>query len=98
VVQNRNGGRIIGEQMSSLAKFIVTDWGDKDDHGIGLSYRPAAGLHRLAGRYGNPDGVNFIPPSGTMNLAPGKEVDEEVPLGGVRRRKWTTKSNYLSLY
>ncbi len=35
------------------AKFIVTDWGDKVDLAIGLSYRLAR-LHRLVGRYINP--------------------------------------------
>ena len=53
-MQNRNGGRIIGEQRSSVAKFIVPDWRHKVDYGIELSYRPVAGLHRLAGRYDNP--------------------------------------------
>ncbi len=38
-----------------VAKFIVPDWGDKVDSGIGLSFRPAtARLHWLAGRYDNP--------------------------------------------
>ncbi len=53
----------------AVAKFIVSDWGNKVDSGIGLSYRPAT-LHRLAGRYDNPmpalqqsyAGVNYIPP------------------------------------
>ncbi len=35
------------------AKFIVSDWGDKVDFGIGLSYRPTR-LHRRACRYDNP--------------------------------------------
>ncbi len=35
-----------------VAKFIVSDWGDKVGSGIGFSYRPAR-LHRLAGRYDN---------------------------------------------
>ncbi len=34
-----------------VAKFIVPDWTDKVDSGIGLSYRPAR-LH--IGRYDNP--------------------------------------------
>jgi hypothetical protein len=67
-------------EEGSLAKFIVPDWGDKVDHGIGLSYRPAAGLHRLEGRYDNPMPESTLSPhSGTMNLATGKEEDEEVP-------------------
>ncbi len=37
--------------LYSEAEFIVPDWGDKVNSGIGLSYRPAR-LHRLAGRYG----------------------------------------------
>ncbi len=37
----------------AVTKFIVPDWGDKVDSGMGLSYRPAR-LHRLAGRYDNP--------------------------------------------
>ncbi len=37
-----------------VAKFIVPDWGDKVDSGIGLAYLPAtARLPRLAGRYDN---------------------------------------------
>jgi hypothetical protein len=35
-----------------VAKFIVPDWVEKVDFGIGLSYRPAR-LHRLAGWYHN---------------------------------------------
>ncbi len=41
VVQNIHGSRL-------LAKFLVHDWGNKVDSGIGLLYRPAR-LHRLAG-------------------------------------------------
>jgi hypothetical protein len=54
-----------------VAKFIVPYWGDKVDHGIGLSYRPAGSLCFLTGRYENPMPciVNFVPQSGTMNLA-----------------------------
>jgi hypothetical protein len=36
---------------SPVAEFVDTDWGDKVKSGIGLSYRPAARLHGLAGRY-----------------------------------------------
>ncbi len=35
----------------SEAQFIVPDWGDKVEFGIGLSYRPARLTYRLAGRY-----------------------------------------------
>jgi len=45
-----------------VAKFIVPDWGDKVDSGIGVSYRPAK-LHRLEGRYDNPMPESTISPS-----------------------------------
>ncbi len=35
--------------MSSVDKFVVPDWGDKVDSGMG-----PARLHMLAGRYDNP--------------------------------------------
>ncbi len=44
------------------AKFIIPDWGDKVDSGIGLSYRPAR-LHTQAGQgvvNGRGDGVRFL--------------------------------------
>jgi hypothetical protein len=53
-------------------KFIVPDWGDKADSGIGLSYRPAR-LHKLAGQYDHPmpeSTKSDIPQSGTKNLQP----------------------------
>jgi hypothetical protein len=51
------------------AEFIVPDWGDKVNYGIGLSYRPAK-LHRLAGRHDNPMPVSTLSPQlGTMNSA-----------------------------
>jgi hypothetical protein len=43
----------IAKVASSVAKFIVHDWGDKVYSGIGLSYWPVR-LYRLAGRYENP--------------------------------------------
>ncbi len=54
------------ESSLPVAKFIVPDWGDKVDSGIGLSYRPAT----YAGRpvlqpYA---GVNYILLSWTLNL------------------------------
>jgi hypothetical protein len=53
----------------SVAKFIVPDWEDKVNSGIGLSYRQAR-LHRLAGQYDNPKPESTLfPHSGTMNLA-----------------------------
>jgi hypothetical protein len=61
----------------AVAKFIVPDWGDKVDSGIGLSYRPAR-LHRLAARYDTIPhaGVNHFLQSGTMNLAIGVFLEE----------------------
>ncbi len=54
---------------SPVAEFIVPDWGDKVNTGIGLSYRPTR-LHRLCGPVCQPyAGVDYIPQSGTMNLA-----------------------------
>jgi hypothetical protein len=48
---------------TAVAKFIVPDWGNKVDSGIGfLSYRPAR-LHRLAGRYDNPMPESALSPS-----------------------------------
>jgi hypothetical protein len=46
----------------TVVKFIVPDWGDKVNSGIGLSCRPAR-LHRLAGRYGNLTPETTITPS-----------------------------------
>jgi hypothetical protein len=58
-------------RLIAEAQFIVPDWGDKVDYGIGMSYRPVR-LNRLAGRYDNPYAiVDYIPQSGTMNLATG---------------------------
>jgi hypothetical protein len=48
-----------------VVKFMVPDWGDKLDPGIGLSYRPDR-IH--IGRYDNLAGVNYIPRSGTVNF------------------------------
>ncbi len=57
----------------SEAEFIVPDWGDKVNSGIGLPYRPFR-LQRLAGWYDlwvrqSYARVNYIPLSWTMNLA-----------------------------
>jgi hypothetical protein len=35
--------------VATEARFIVSDWGDKVEYGIELSYRPVR-LHRLVGR------------------------------------------------
>ncbi len=54
--------------QAAVAKFIVSDWVDKVDSDIRLSYR----LTSLAGRYGNPmPGLTLSPQSGTMNSATG---------------------------
>jgi hypothetical protein len=56
---------------NTVAKFLVPDWGELVDSGIGLSYR-SAGLHKLAGRYDNPMPESTIfPQSATKNLASG---------------------------
>jgi hypothetical protein len=59
----------VSYSYSTLAKFIVSDWEDKVNSGIGLSDRPSR-LH-MAGRpvrqsYAE---VKYISQSGTMNLA-----------------------------
>ncbi len=43
---------VIARDKKQVAKFIVNDWGDKVNSGVGLSYRPAR-LHRLVGRFDN---------------------------------------------
>ncbi len=43
-------------------QFIVPDWGDKVDYGIGLSTGPSGYIHRLAGRYDNPMHSGLYPP------------------------------------
>jgi hypothetical protein len=40
-------------KLTPEAQFIVPDWGNKVDYGIGLSYRPVR-LHTLAVRYDYP--------------------------------------------
>jgi hypothetical protein len=57
------------EILYPVAKFIVPDWGDKVDSGIGLSYRPAK-LHMVGRPVQQPYArVNYVPHSGNMNLA-----------------------------
>jgi hypothetical protein len=64
---------------SSVAKFIVHDWGDKVDSVIGLLYRPAR-LHRLKGQYKNPLLESTTSPqSGTKILASGLCGENEGP-------------------
>jgi hypothetical protein len=61
MLKNRKKKCKILTEKKPVAKFIVPDWGDKVDSGIGLSYRPAR-IHRLTGRYDNPmPEANFIP-------------------------------------
>ena len=55
-----------------VAEFIVPDWGDKVNSGIGLSYRPAR-LHRQRPVRQPYAGVDYIPQSGIMNSASGKQ-------------------------
>jgi hypothetical protein len=47
----RQVARGAGDSLTG-AEFIVPDWGDKVNSGIGLSYRPAR-LNRLMARYNN---------------------------------------------
>ncbi len=44
------------QRERSVAKFIVPDWGDKVNSGIGLSYRTARPVRQPCA------GVNYIPP------------------------------------
>ncbi len=56
-------------RLSPVAKFLVPDWENIVDSGIGLSDRPAR-LHRLPGQYDNPMTESTIcSQSGTKNLA-----------------------------
>jgi hypothetical protein len=55
--------------VCSVAKFLVLDWGDMVDSGMGLSY-PPAGLHRLASRQDNPMPESTIYPSQGLRVWP----------------------------
>ncbi len=59
--------QILKRWIWPVAKFLVHDWGDIVDSGIGLSYRPAR-LHRLAGRYDNPMSESTISPSQGLRI------------------------------
>ncbi len=49
-------------KANSVAEFMVPDWGDKVDYGIGFSYRTAMPM-QPGGPVRQPyAGVNFIPP------------------------------------
>ncbi len=52
---------------NAIAKFLVPDWDDIVNSGIGLSYLPA-GLHRLAGRYYSPMPQSIISPSQGLKI------------------------------
>ncbi len=65
---NRKNALTVEHYAGTVAKFIVPDWGDKVDYGIGLSYPPTS-LVSLTGRYDNPMPLSTLSPqSGTMNL------------------------------
>ena len=68
LIQRRHWSRLF-RRVNPVAKFIVPDWGDKVDSGIGLSYRHAR-LHRLADLYDNPIPESTLSPQWwTMNFA-----------------------------
>jgi hypothetical protein len=56
---SRKGGEGL---CQAVAEFLVPDWGDKVNCGIGLSYRPSR-LQRLAGRNDSPVQELTISPS-----------------------------------
>ncbi len=57
--------------QSIVVEFIDSDWGDKVNSGIGLSYRPAR-LHWLASRYDNLKlELTLSPSHGSLNSALG---------------------------
>jgi hypothetical protein len=57
------------EEMLAVAEFIVPDWGDKVNSGIGLSYRPATHVAWRAGMSTLCQSLTFSSQSGTMNSA-----------------------------
>jgi hypothetical protein len=58
-----------GAVSSTVAEFIDSDWGDKINSGIELSYRPAR-LHGLVDRCDNPMlKLTLSPRHGSMNSA-----------------------------
>jgi hypothetical protein len=63
--------RIKFSRRPQVSKFSVHDWGDKDDwrHRVVLHDRQATYIGWRAGRPLMHAGVNYIPLSGTMNLA-----------------------------
>jgi hypothetical protein len=62
----------------TVVEFIVPEWGDKVDSGIGLTYRSAS-LCSLAGRYDNPMST-ASPQSGTKNFSTVGITNEMVPV------------------
>jgi hypothetical protein len=60
--------------FAPVAKFLVPEWGDTVDSGIGLLHRPARPHTQAGGPVRQPcAGIDFIPQSGTKNLASGNE-------------------------
>ncbi len=57
------------EHSWAATKFLVPDWGNIVDSGIGLFYRPAR-LHSLAGRYNNPMPKSSLSPSQGLRIWP----------------------------
>ncbi len=55
------GWDLVLHWRTTVAKFLVSDSGDKVGSGIGLPYRPAR-VHRLEGRYDNPMPESTISP------------------------------------
>ncbi len=64
-----------------------SNWGDKVNSGIGLSYRPAR-IHGMAGRYDNPmPELTLSPSDGSMNSTTGQELHVCTLVGKFRREK-----------
>jgi hypothetical protein len=66
------------QDICPVAKFLVPDWGDLVDSGIGLSYRHDR-LHMAGGPVRQPyASVYFIPSSGTKNFASAQEDTQQM--------------------
>ncbi len=59
------------DERNSEAQFMVPDWGDKVDYGIGFSYWPPGYIGRRVAFRQLYALFDFIPQSETMNLATG---------------------------
>jgi hypothetical protein len=55
--------------LYTVGKFIISDWGDKADSGIGLTYRPVSLFIAWRADTTTNAGVALSPQSRTMNLA-----------------------------